>query len=61
MSDKTYRLFAPKTICLRCGADKKEARRTKKGCDVYGEGYPTHLWNKEEVEIEVQVVAPLEK
>ncbi len=57
MSDKTYQVFKKGELCLRCGSDKKFERKYKLGCSVYAKSYPTHLWNKEEVEVEVQEVS----
>jgi ribosomal protein L37E len=32
------------TYCLRCGMDKKEIRKEKHPCCVYGRNYKTHLY-----------------
>lgn len=58
---KEYRIFAPNTLCLRCGADQKEERRLGSlgACSAHGGHYSRHLWNKEEVECEVQELGPI--
>lgn len=36
--------FLKTPVCCRCGIDKKEFRRTKYGCSIYGKNYRTHMW-----------------
>lgn len=33
-----------KDTCMRCGADKKQARQFRIGCSAWGENYPRHVW-----------------
>lgn len=48
--------FRKGELCLRCGTDKKFERKYKHGCGVYGKSYEQHMWNKEDICIEVQEV-----
>lgn len=45
--------YPPNTICVRCGTDRKHALQH---CATWGMRYPRHMWNKEKLRIETQII-----
>ena len=46
--------FKSNTICDRCGMSKTEVKRSGSLCSSWGQGFESHIWNKEAVLLNVE-------
>ena len=56
MKQREYKTYPVGTICVRCAAEKKD--RDRPPCYNWGTYYKRHLWNDEELTIEVVRLKP---
>jgi hypothetical protein len=55
----TVKYYPINSVCTRCGIDKKEFRKTKRGCPVENHTPATgltHSWNKTPMDVQVEKI-----
>lgn len=45
--------FKKGTLCCRCGIERKELGKHGSVCSNWGQSFPKHIWNQEDVTVPV--------